>query len=231
MPAVDRGADTVASSPHSRRCEGVSKSGSQCKAWAKNDSEFCWFHAMTPAERLAAARRGGLTTAAKKREAKSGSPRSGLQPHVSLEEILRVCTSGLSATYADVGLPAEVDWATRLLSLVVLMSVFPKQYRATPEEAAALLHRVLPEAQLPASTEDETKKLVQKSYEEAREAWRQERGQVAALRGLYTDEAYPKDLLGAWENAAALNDELRVYMKELEARLAGVEVLPLVALS
>jgi hypothetical protein len=232
MAATDRGAEVAASKPHSKRCGAPLKDGRFCGKWTTEATgwETCYQHSVSEAEWKAAARRGGLAAAAKKREAKSGSPRSGLQPHVSLEEVLQVCTSGLSATFADAGLPTEIDWTTRLLSILVLIGVFPRQHRAKPEEAAALIHRVLSEKQLPASTEDETKKLVQKSYEQAREAWRQERGMVAALRGLYTDERYPKDLVAPWEDAAALNAEFRAYMREQEKRLEGVEVLPLVAL-
>jgi len=98
-------------------------------------------------------------------------------------------------------------------------------------EAAALLLKVLPDRVRPTEDENEMQRQIAAAYERAREAWRAERGMVAALRGLYTDESYPRDLIAAWEDAAALNRELRVYMRELEKSLEGVEVLPLVALS
>jgi hypothetical protein len=41
--------------------------------------------------------------------------------------------------------------------------------------------------------------------------------------GLFLDEVYPKDLIAPCEDAEALNAELRVYMKEAEARFIDVE--------
>jgi hypothetical protein len=226
MAATDRGAEVAASKPHSKRCGAPLKDGRFCGKWATEATgwETCYQHSVSEAEWKAAARRGGLAAAAKKRAVKAGNVRSGLASHIRLEEVLSVCTAAMTATFADAGLPQEIDWDARLLSLVVLLGVFPKQYRSRPDEAAALLLKVLPERVRSTKDADEMQRQIAAGYARAREAWRQERGMVAALRGLYTDESYPRDLIAAWEDAEALNAELSVYMEELEEFYEDKEV-------
>lgn len=109
------------------------------------------------------------------------------------------------------------------------MSVFPRQYRATPEEIAAILIKVIPERVSPAASAAEMQRFVTAGYEKARETWRKEAGGTAALRGLYLDTSYPNDLVAPWEDAKALNEELGVYMRKLEAFYADKDAVGLVA--
>jgi hypothetical protein len=193
MAATHKGGEVAAKSPHSRRCGAELKDGRFCDKWAQRGKEHCFQHSVTEAEWLEAARRGGLAAAAKRRAAKQGSPRSGLLPLVNLEELMRVCTQGLSATFADAGLPNEADHTTRLLSVAALLQAFPRHFRATPDEAASLLRHVLPERLQEQDEDAEAERLrkqAEASYIEMRRAWDSERF-AGELKGLYDDEGYP----------------------------------------
>lgn len=177
---------------------------------------------MTPAERLAAARRGGLKTAQLKREKKAGSPRSGLVPHVKLEQLLRVCIEGLQATFADAGLPNEIDHQTRLLSVAALLQTFPRYYRSTPAEAASLLASILPERvhkQDEAAEVERLREQAEEAYAEMRRAWDSQRF-AGELKGLYDDESYPPWAVAPWEDKAQLDAgrrKCRKWLTELRA--------------
>lgn len=69
MPAVDRGADVVASKLHSRRCAAPLKNGGLCKKWTTESTgwESCWQHSVSEAEWKAAPGVRGLAAAAQER--------------------------------------------------------------------------------------------------------------------------------------------------------------------
>lgn len=226
MAAITKGDYAHAKSDLSRQCEATSeKTGLRCRAWAMREAETCWLHSQTKAEQLSAARRGGLKTAQLKREKKAGSPRSGLVPHASTEQLLQVCIEGLQATFADAGLPNEIDHQTRLLSVAALLNAFPRYYRSTPQEAAALLLKVLPERLDNDEVEQERGlcKRAEAAYVELRRAWDSERF-AGELRGSYQDESYPAWAIAPWESAVDLNAARAKWVAGLRANVGDGQV-------
>ncbi|MDP8903855.1 MAG: hypothetical protein M3N29_00825 [Chloroflexota bacterium] len=157
--------------------------------------------------------KGGVHAAVRRRHAKRGSdlPRSGLRPQVSLEEVARTCSEALEADFSAAGLPNEIDWSARLLSLVVIQTLFPRHLRTTPEVAATLLERVLPERQREIATSEN----VSDAYERAREEWLSEQGMTPTIRSLYTGDRIPLSLVAPWESYADVN-------RAMQRRLRGL---------
>jgi len=149
-------------------CTAWTKTGDRCRKRAMRDgSGLCWTHSLTEEERKEHGRKMRKARAHKARVATEASEnRLGITPDVTLDQILRVCTQALGAKFEHDGSP---DHGARLTACAVLLNVFPRTLRATPEAARSLLHALLDgtrhEALADRETSDQFKALRREWYE------------------------------------------------------------------
>jgi hypothetical protein len=184
------------------RCLGTKKNGEPCLGWRLPASDFCFTHSLTPEQVRAKAAKGGKARAARVRAEKGVRPRSGLVPSLTLSDVLKVATEGLRATFADAGLPGQIDWSTRLLSCLVVLHTFPEYLRQKPEDARQLIEDALPARVAP----DAARIDVQEMYTLARREWDKTRIRATKLGKLYT-EPYPSALVAPWERIEDVRKE------------------------
>ena len=192
-----------------RQCEEISPTGERCNAYALRDSDppRCLFHSRTPEERSEHAREAAQASAlARRATAEPGA--QGLALGVTTEDVLALVGEGLSATYADAGLPGQADWPTRLLACLVLLSTFPRAMRRTPEQAQAALAQALPASARQDDPEAAHRLSVSAAYTLARREWNKLKLRYSPLVGLYTEE-YPDFLIAPWEDRARVLREER----------------------
>lgn len=194
---------------YTRDCGATTKSGDPCKAKALRDSDppRCINHARTPEERVEAARKAARRSAEVRRAHAAPRPRSGLAAGVTIDDVLAIVADGLTATFADAGLPNEADWPTRLLSALALVSLFPPSMRKTPEEAQGALERALPPS-IATDPEAAHRLNVSAAYTHARKEWNRLRLRYSPLIGLYVEE-YPPFLIAPWEDRQTVLREER----------------------
>lgn len=188
-PSTGRKADHV-----TRHCGATNAKGEPCKAWALRESDppRCARHAMTDDELRAHLAKAGRARQHKRRvQSDASESRSGITPGVSLDQILQVCIPALGATYEFTG---EPDWGARLTACAVLLAVFPRSLRTTPEDARARLHALLD------GTEHE--ELAERDpldhYRAMRREWFDTRARFDKFKGLYVEDVPPL-LLGPGE--------------------------------
>jgi hypothetical protein len=182
-----------------RKCEHVSDEGKQCRAWARRDSEppRCALHALTPEQRTLRSQLAASASALKRRGDAEPEGGSGLDLGLNLEDIVRVVTPALEATFEHDGRP---DWGARLCAAGVLVAAFPRQYRQTPERVRELLDRILP-----ANVRNAEQIEAEKVYRAMRREW-DELPAWSELRGLYV-KPYPAYMVAPFEDAAAVQRE------------------------
>jgi hypothetical protein len=72
--------------------------------------------------------KGGRQNAARVKRRKAADPLAGLDRDIPLWRVLEIVKDGLRADYSELGL-READWATRVLSLLVLVTIAPDAFR------------------------------------------------------------------------------------------------------
>jgi hypothetical protein len=182
-----------------RQCEHVNpETGEQCRAWGLHstfedqDGPRCRIHALTPDELSREASRMARANAALRRAEVEATPRSGLDPGISLAGVLEVIRPALTAT-----LPAgEADWSARLAAAGTLLAGFARYYRETPEKVNELLREAIPE-----EAYDE-RMNASRVYLNMRAEWDKLDGlRWSDLTGLYV-KPYPAWMIGPHEEAA-----------------------------
>jgi hypothetical protein len=182
------------------QCEGTRNDGGRCRKaavvdvatlerYGKVDHELagrlCLQHLLGEDEWRELASRGGKARAAQRRAEASPRPRSGIHPELTMDDVYGVIVAGLSATFADAGLPNEIDWTTRLLSCAALLSLFPRGDRRTPEQVREILERALPPSVLAGFGPRATPETIRAT---AREQWRDLKRRSAPLATIYDRE-------------------------------------------
>lgn len=203
---------------YTRKCGAVTKAGTPCRSFALRDSDppRCLTHSLTDAERRERAQKGARKSALVRRAKSEPRPSLGLGIGLTADDVLGVVAEGLKATYADVGLPNEADWPTRLLACFVIVSLLQRSMKKTPEEAQAALERALP-ASVGQDPEAARQLKVGEAFKLARREWNSLRLRYSKLVGLYTEE-YPPGLIAPWEDRAkVLREERPVPIPPREA--------------
>lgn len=122
------------------------KAGEQCNAWATKaslegeDGPRCYLHSKTAEQRQAHARKAAKASAAHRHGRAAPLPQSDIRTGVSLGQLYATLSEALTATN-ELGHP---DWSARLAACAVLVLAEPNYFRQTPEEAQALLARMIP---------------------------------------------------------------------------------------
>jgi hypothetical protein len=167
-----------------------------CGAYALRDSDppRCRIHSMTPEEVSAASRRAAARSAVVRHGDVESAPRlSGLDPGVTLAELLPIIREALAAKFDYTN---EIDWNTRLAAVGTLLSAFPREYRRTPEDCAELIRRAIPPEIRSPEMED-----ARKVYAALRESWDAIDGlRYSALKGLWVAR-YPAWCIAPFEDA------------------------------
>lgn len=178
------------------RCSAVREDGDPCRAYAlvsTYDSEEgprCRTHAMTAEQRSRMASRMGNKRALQRRSETEAKPRSDLQPHITLEEVLQVVAPALTAEDHWTG---EALWGVRLAAAGTLLAAFPRYYRETPEKVNQLLRQLLPE-----HVYDSERMKAEKVFASLRASWLQLEGlRWSNIQGLYT-KPFPSWCLEPW---------------------------------
>jgi len=119
---------------------------------------------------------------------------SGLDPNITLAEVLAVVRPALTATFSHDESP---DWGARLAAAGTLLAAFPRYLRETPERVRELLSAAVPPELLDAERLD-----AGRAYRELRAEWDHLDGlRWGQLKGLYV-KPYPAYMIAPWENAA-----------------------------
>jgi hypothetical protein len=214
-----------------RRCTATNARGEQCDVAAitdpakrleygltETDPLLCNFHAGGDdfrAKGLAERRR----LAEVNREAAELEGRLEGLAFVTLEHLLKVCTDAMSANDEYFGRP---DHSVRLAAVAVLLHVFPKKLRSTPEEATALLHSLLDGTR----KSDAVRQDMQANYRSLRQEWFKIALRHDDIAGLFYLPV-PPSLLAEWETQESVahevpeTNELRIEKLSLDGREIG----------
>jgi hypothetical protein len=185
-----------------RRCSSTETKKGYCNAYALADSDppLCHFHSMGLDERQAWRARGGKARQQQQRLRADREERlDGIAFGVGPEHILKTCLAAMDAKLVT----GEIDWGARLSACCVLLQVFPKSLRMTPEEARDLLVELL----------DGTRQrrladiAVKEHFKRLRAEWFETMTRVDALGHLYA-VAVPPMLLGPGDTAESVRREL-----------------------
>jgi hypothetical protein len=116
--------------PNKVKCTGTNKAGKPCRKWAVPGADPALCDTHRDLERWhAISKRGGEGNARRHRKHRGPDPRAGLDPEVPLSRVLELLRNGLEADFREVGLPRETDWSTRLLSLLVVVTLAPDAFK------------------------------------------------------------------------------------------------------
>lgn len=191
-----------------RQCEQQLENGERCTAHAlteerresqgiEDDAPYlCRIHQLAADGNLSKVqRRAALASgAARRREVEASSRLSGLDPKVTLVQVLDVVRPALTATL----LTSEPDWSARLCAAGVLLAAFPRYLRNSPEQVNELLRQAIP-----AEVYDE-RMTADTVYRNMRHEWDQLDGLGwSDLRGLVV-RPYPPFMVGPHEDAARI---------------------------
>ena len=187
-------------------CAAWTATGDRCRKPAmRDDSGVCWIHALSVEERKEHSRKMSKARQHKQRvESDASESRIGIVPGVSLDQILRACTQALGATFDHDGSP---DHGARLTACAILLHVFPRSLRTTPEQASALLHQLLGDTKHEALADTEARARLKAQRAE----WFELSRRVSPLCELYVEEL-PSWMLGPGEK---LTDVLREEAPDL----------------
>jgi len=207
-----------------RRCSAVNAKGKQCGSHAVRDGSeppLCWYHKLTPEERLEQSKRGGQSRAAQRQEAhelKEHKPRADFHPGITLSKVLEVCAPAMVSVIEATG---EPDWSARLAAAGVVLMTFPRYLRSTPEDVRELLERALPEQVIeqPGMRERLEAETV---YRALRAEWFS-MPRYSPIRGLYA-RPLPKHLVAPWESYEAV--VAAETPADIPPELSGVTMLP-----
>jgi hypothetical protein len=164
------------------------------------DPPRCLTHSRSPEELTEHLKRMGKARQQQRRVQADASERtSALAEGASLEDVLRVCTQGLKATFHAPGsdIHGTPDIGARLAAAALLLQVFPKSLRSTPADAAAILR------DLASATEHKGLVKVNPSdaYRSLRSEWFDVCARYSEVRGLYAAEV-PLFMIGPGESRA-----------------------------
>jgi hypothetical protein len=189
---------------HSAKCRATRKDGGRCSKYVVRDFEFsehegfgdfCYQHLIGEDAWRELSRKGARATAFKRREAAEPKPRSGLSPHVNLEDVIRACAPALEAMLET----GEVDWSARLAAAGTILVSFPRHLRDTPENVELLLRRFLP-SQVREQREMESRLVAGDVYKAMRAEWLRLPGLAwDNIVGLYW-EPFPRYMVAPWED-------------------------------
>jgi len=189
---------------HQRQCQGWTKTGDACRAYALKDGDFCLTHSRTKEEQSAHARRMNKASKVAAREQKNAAdykPLAGYRDGVTLQQVLDVIREALNAEHelptalsADgFTLRREPDYNTRMLAVLALIRLWPREHRASPETIREALERSLPRVHEDLATATE-----HGLYVEARKRWFEVSVKHNKFRGLFLDDL-PSFLLAPGE--------------------------------
>lgn len=205
------------------RCSFVfEETGETCRAWAvresveDEDGPRCFLHRGTAEQRSQRARRAGQLGAVKRRGEIETAPRlSGLDPGVTLAQLMPILYDALTARYEHDG---SIDHGTRLAGVGTLLSGWPRIMRSDPEACRDLLRRAIPPEILTVEMLD-----TERVYKELRRSWNEVDGlRWSDLKGLYVAQ-YPAWMLAPWEDRVRIQ---RSRPAPIPPELAPVRRLP-----
>jgi hypothetical protein len=191
-----------------RQCEEILKNGQRCTAHALTAERreelgieesapwLCRIHQHAADGNLSAVqRRAALASgAARRREVEASSRLSGIDPGVTLAQVLEVVRPALTATLVT----GEPDYSARLCAAGVLLAAFPRYLRDSPERVNELLRQAIPAEVYDERMEADT------VYLNMRHEWDQLDGLGwSSLKGLVV-KPYPPFMIGPHEDAVRI---------------------------